>query len=149
MGKNTGYKLLQGEGVVKGTLFGGCCAPLRQIMGTKYFPKSGFFDHCILLLETGTQYGSKLAELHELRALDAAGMFKNAAGILINQLNEEEEKMLLKFLKYEAKRPDIPVLSNVDFTHRTPMAVFPMGAMCEIDCKNRTLKILEPGVGER
>lgn len=144
--KNTGYKLLQGNGVVKGRLFGGCCSPLQQIMGTEYFPNSVYFENCILMLETGSPYGSTLAGLHQLRALDAAGMFINAAGILINQLNEEEERILLKFLKYEAKREDIPVLSNVDFTHRTPMAVFPMGAMCEIDCDNVTLKILEAGV---
>ena len=64
-----------------------------------------------------------------LRALDAAGMFRQAAGIIIGQLSEEEENMLVKFLKYEARREDIPVLSNVDFVHRTPMTVVPMGAM--------------------
>lgn len=67
---------------------------------------------------------------------------------MINQLNEEEEGILTKFLKYEARRGDIPVLANVDFVHRTPMTVIPMGAMAEIDCKSVTLKILEPGVTE-
>ena len=40
--------------------------------------------------------------------------------------------MLIKFLRYEAQREDIPVLSNVDFIHRTPMTVIQMGAMVEI-----------------
>ena len=53
-------------------------------------------------------------------------MFRHVAGIIIGQLSEEE-KMLVKFLKYEARREDIPVLSNVDFVHRTPMTVVPMG----------------------
>ncbi len=84
--------------------------------------------------------------LHELRALDAAGMFRHAAGIVVGQLSEEEENMLVKFLKYEARREDIPVLSNVDFVHRTPMTVVPMGAMAEIDCSRVAFRIMEPGV---
>ena len=145
---NTGYKLIQGSGVVQGRIFGGCAGPLRQIMGTEFFPSPDFFKDCIIMLETGSPYGSVLAGLHELRALDAAGMFKQAAGIVIGQLSEEEENMLVKFLKYEARREDIPVLSNVDFVHRTPMTVVPMGAMAEIDCSCVTFKIMESGVVE-
>ncbi len=145
---NTGYRLVQGSGVVQGRIFGGCAGPLRQIMGTEFFPSQDFFKDCIIMLEIGSPYGSVLAGLHELRALDAAGMFRHAAGIITGQLSEEEENMLVKFLKYEARREDIPVLSNVDFVHRTPMTVVPMGAMAEIDCSCAKFKIMEPGVVE-
>lgn len=144
--KNTGYKLLQGKGKVQGRLFGGCGAPIRQIIGTEFFPKPEFFNDCILFLEIGSQYGSILAGLHELRALDAAGLFKHANGLIINHLNEEEELMLLKFLKYEANREDIIVLENVDFAHRTPMTVMPIGAMAEIDCDKISFTIIESSV---
>lgn len=143
---NTGYKLIQGHGVVKGRLFGGCSGPLRQIMGTEFFPDRDFFQGCVILLESGSPYGSALAGLHDLRALDAAGVFRQAAGIITGPLSEEEEGILVKFLKYEARREDIPVVSNVDFVHRTPMTVIPMGAMAEIDCNCVTFKIMEPGV---
>ena len=143
---NTGYRLVQGSGVVQGRIFGGCAGPLRQIMGTEFFPNQDFFKDSIIMLETGSPYGSVLAGLHELRALDAAGMFRHAAGIVVGQLSEEEENMLVKFLKYEARREDIPVLSNVDFVHRTPMTVVPMGAMAEIDCSRVAFRIMEPGV---
>lgn len=145
---NTGYRLVQGSGVVQGRIFGGCAGPLRQIMGTEFFPSQDFFKDCIIMLEIASPYGSVLAGLHELRALDAAGMFRHAAGIITGQLSEEEENMLVKFLKYEARREDIPVLSNVDFVHRTPMTVVPMGAMAEIDCSCVTFKIMESGVVE-
>lgn len=145
---NTGYRLVQGSGVVQGRIFGGCAGPLRQIMGTEFFPSQDFFKDCIIMLEIVSPYGSVLAGLHELRALDAAGMFRHAAGIITGQLNEEEENMLVKFLKYEARRENIPVLSNVDFVHRTPMTVVPMGAMAEIDCSCVTFKIMESGVVE-
>ena len=142
---NPGYRRIQGSGTVRGRIFGGCAGPLRQIMGTEFFPRPDFFKDCIIMLETGSPYGSVLAGLHELRALDAAGMFRDAAGIMIGPLNEEEENMLVKFLKYEAHREDIPVLSNVDFVYRTPMTVVPMGAMTEIDCSRAAFKIMEPG----
>ena len=145
---NTGYRLVQGSGIVQGRIFGGCAGPLRQIMGTEFFPSQDFFEDCIIMLETGSPYGSVLAGLHELRALDAAGMFRHAAGIIIGQLSEEEENMLVKFLKYEARREDIPVLSNVDFVHRTPMTVVPIGAMVEIDCSRVTFRIMDSGVVE-
>ena len=145
---NTGYRLVQGSGVVQGRIFGGCAGPLRQIMGTEFFPDQDFFKDCIIMLEIGSPYGSVLAGLHELRALDAAGMFRHAAGIITGQLSEEEENMLVKFLKYEARREDIPVLSNIDFVHRTPMTVVPMGAMAEIDCSCAKFRIMEPGVVE-
>lgn len=145
---NTGYRLIQGNGTVRGRIFGGCPGPLRQIMGTEFFPSQDFFKDCIIMLETGSPYGSVLAGLHDLRALDAAGMFRQAAGIIVGQLNDEEENMLVSFLKYEARREDIPVLANFDFVHRTPMTIVPMGAMIEIDCSHVTFKIMESGVSE-
>lgn len=100
------------------------------------------------MLETGLPYGGALAGLHDLRALDAAGMFEHAAGMIIGQLSDEEEQVLIRFLKYEAHREDLPVISNVDFVHRTPMTVIPMGAVAEIDCSRVALRILESGVAE-
>lgn len=143
--QNTGYKIVQGNKTVRGRIFGGCAGPLRQIMGTKFFPEPDFFRECIIMLECGSPYGSTLAGLHDLRALDAAGMFRNAAGLITGPLNDEEEGILVKFLKYEAGREDIPVLSNVDFVHRTPMTVIPIGAMAEIDCGRKMFRILESG----
>lgn len=89
-----------------------------------------------------------LATLHDLRALDAAGVFKKVSGIITGKLSAEEESMWLKFFKYEVKREDLPVLTNVDFVHRIPMTVLPMGALAEIDCQNAKFVILESGVVE-
>lgn len=141
--KNPGYKVVQGSGVARGRLFGGCAGPLRQIMGTEFFPKHDFFDGCVVAIEVGL---ANVAGLHDLRALDAAGVFKHAAGLITGALTEDEEKTLLKFLKYEARREDLPVLANVDFVHRTPMTVLPTGAMAEIDCEHSAFRILESGV---
>jgi len=144
--ENTGYELIQGNGVVQGRLCGGCGGPLCQIMGTHIYPNQEFWKDSIIFLESYSPYGSVLAGLHELRALNASGLFHNAKGLITPQLSSEEKSMLLTFLKYEVEREDIPVLTNVDFGHRTPMTILPVGAMAEINCSKATLSILESGV---
>lgn len=143
---NTGYELIQGNGVVQGRLCGGCGGPLCQIMGTYIYPNQDFWKDSIIFLESYSPYGSVLAGLHELRALNASGIFHKSKGLITPHLSDEEKTMLLKFLKYEAEREDMPVLTNVDFGHRTPMTILPVGAMAEINCNNATLSILESGV---
>ena len=43
-------------------------------------------------------------------------------------------------------REDMVILENVDFVHHTPMTVLPIGAMCEIDCEEKSFSIMEAGV---
>lgn len=45
-------------------------------MGLSIFPKGDFYDDCIIFLEFGFPYNNILAGLRELRAFDAAGMFR-------------------------------------------------------------------------
>ena len=144
--QNEGYHLIQGKGTVRGRLIGGSAGPLRQMMGTCVFPKEEVWSGGILFLESCSPHNSLLAELHDLRALNAAGIFSNANGLITPGMNSGEKEMLLKFLSDEAGRGDMPVLTNVDFGHRTPMTVLPVGTLAEIDCDNGTFGILETGV---
>lgn len=144
--ENPGYKIIQGKGKVRGRLIGGSVGPLHQIMGTFAYPKKDMWEGSILFLENGSPYGSTLAGLHQWRALAASGVFDKALGMITNNLNEEETKILLRFLKYEVHREELAVLTNVDFCHRTPMTILPIGAMAEIDCDDNTFSILESGV---
>lgn len=86
-----------------------------------------------------------MAALHAWRAFAVSGAFEKAKGLITGSLAQEEAEMLVKFLKDEVRREDLPVLTNVDFCHRTPMTVLPIGAMAEIDCDNSTFSILESG----
>lgn len=138
--------MIQGTGKVTGRLIGGCTGPLHQIMGTYAYPQRDVWEDSIIFLENGSPYGSALAGLHEWRAFAASGIFDKAKGMITNSLNEEETRLLLKFMKYEVHREDLPILTNVYFCHRTPMTVLPMGAKAEIDCDKVTFTILESGV---
>ncbi len=143
---NPGYQLIQGRGKVQGRLIGGCLGPLQQIMGTNIFPGRELWEGSILFVENGSPYGSALAGLHGWRALAACGALGACAGLLTPAMTEEETRILRKILKYEVGREDLPVLANVDFGHRTPMTVLPVGALAEIDCEIGGFAILESGV---
>jgi len=142
---NIGYRLIQGKSTVRGRLMGGTLGPLQQIMGTGVFPARELWEGSILFIENGSPYGSALAGLHGWRALAASGVLDVCSGLLTTAMNEEEQRALQRVLKYEVHREDLPVLSNVDFGHRTPMTVLPVGAMAEIDCNAVTFTILESG----
>ena len=144
--RNTGYEVLQGVGRVAGRLLGGCSAPLQQIMGTFLFPTPEQWRDSIIFLEIGSSYGLPLAGLHLLRSLAATGMFRQARGLICQSMTDEEKQTLRKVLRDEEGLTDLPVLIGVDFGHRTPMTVLPIGVMAEIDCENATFAILESGV---
>ena len=143
---NPGYQLIQGHGKVCGRLIGGCMGPLQQIMGTEIFPGRELWEGSILFIENISPYNSALAALHGWRALVASGALDVCAGLITPMMPEEDRQVLQEVLKYEVHREDMPVLSNVDFGHRTPMTVLPIGAMAEVDCDSLTFTILESGV---
>lgn len=142
---NTGYKVLQGKGIIEGYLISVCGGPLRQIMGTKYYPSSEVWKDSIIALEHGNPYNSYLAGLHELRGFAASNAFDEAKAILTGPLDERSEETILKVINNEVHRPDLAIIENVDFIHRTPMTVLPTGALTEIDCDKKLIKIKESG----
>lgn len=145
---NDGFKVSQGKGKVQGRIFSVCGGPLRQIMGTKFYPKPDFWEDTFIAIEHGTKlcYNDIFASLHQLRGFAASGAFDKAAGIITGKLDDESREVLYKVINKEVRRPDMVILENVDFVHHTPMTVLPMGAMCEIDCEKETFTILESGV---
>ena len=144
--QGTGYKVLQGSGKVTGHFIPVCGGPLWQIMGTKYFPPADMWEDSIIALEHSSIYGSKRAGLHELRAFAAAGAFDKAKAILTGPLDDDSEETIIQVMGKEVNRPDMVVLENVDYIHRTPMTVLPVGAQMEIDCDVPKIEILESGV---
>lgn len=143
--ENTGYEVFQGKGKVTGRLIGGCGGPLRQMMGTCVFPTPDMWRDSIIFLECPSPYGG-ISGLHELRAFAATGMFRLAKGMICTYMGEDDKKNLAKVIREEEGLHDLPILLNVDFGHRTPMMILPVGAMAEIDCDNDRFSILESGV---
>lgn len=144
-----GYEVLQGSGKVKGKLLGGCAGVFIEIMGTKIWPSAKQWKNKILFIETS---GSDMSEdllCWLLRGLCAQGVFDQINGIIVGKPAVEEKyetykEIYKKVVGFEAGRPDLPIIYNVNFGHAEPIGIIPMGIECELDCNKKTITLLEP-----
>ena len=86
-----------------------------------------------------------------LRNLAAQGLFSRVSGIVVGKPAYRDKydayrAALRQVIGFEAGRPDLPILWNVNAGHAYPTAVFPLGLRYEIDCGAKQLRLLEPAV---
>ena len=146
---NTGYELLQGEGIAVGKLLGGCIDVFPDMQGTPLWPSPEQWKDKILLIET-SQYDMAAVELTwRLRNLCAQGIIGVLRGIIVGKpaveaRMESYRAAYRQVIGFEANRPDLPILFNVNVGHAYPTGVFPLGLKYEINCARKTLRLLEP-----
>jgi len=152
--KPSGPRLLQGKGKGRGRLIGGCIDVLDWLRGTQVWPSAEIWDGALLFLETSEERPLPREFARWLRCLAALGVLQRLNGILVGrpmcdpdpaQLTQYDTP-LIKILAEECGRPDLPILSQMDFGHSDPKMVLPMGALAEIDCERATFSLLEGGV---
>lgn len=148
--KNSGYKILQGNGKVTGELFGGCADVFFELIGTSLWLDKEEWKDKILLLETSEENMSEDNLCWLLRNLNAQGIFDVIKGIVVGKpaFSDKEKtypEIYKKVVGFEANRHDLPILFNVNIGHAYPIGVFPLGLNYEIDCENKTLTLLESG----
>ncbi|QQO07816.1 S66 family peptidase [Breznakiella homolactica] len=146
-----GYELLQGNGVVRGRLLGGCADVFPMIIGTELWPGAEQWTDSILFLETSEEYPSPDSIKYLLRGLAAQGVIKRLKGVIFGKPKDEKyygeyKEVLLRVIGKEAGRPDLPVLYNMNFGHTAPICILPYGVLSEIDCAERSFRLLESAV---
>jgi muramoyltetrapeptide carboxypeptidase LdcA involved in peptidoglycan recycling len=150
MQKNTGYEMLQGNGVVQGRLIGGCIEVLEFAKSTVLWPEEKYWENSILFFETSEEKPEPGMLKYWLRNYAAQGILQKAKGIVFakpmdEKYYEEYKEEILTVMK-EYVLEDLPILYNLNFGHTEPKFIFPYGAMAEIDCENGRFFILESGV---
>ena len=147
---NKSYELLQGEGIVKGRLIGGCVEVLEMAKGTELWPDLEEFRGAILFLETSEDMPSPENLLYALRNYGAQGILEQISGMIFGKPYHdryyEEYKVVIRKALKEYSLESLPVLYNLSFGHTSPMIVLPYGATAEIDCTQSSFSILESGV---
>lgn len=148
---NKGYELLQGSGIARGRLIGGCIDVLEMLKGTALWPDIDSWDDTILFLETSEDKPDPMYIKYWLRNYASQGILNRVNGIIFgkpydNKYYEEYKKAVIKIVKYEQKLYELPILCNMNFGHTAPMMILPYGAMAEIDSDNITFSITESGV---
>jgi muramoyltetrapeptide carboxypeptidase LdcA involved in peptidoglycan recycling len=149
-----GWKFLQGKGVKRGHLLGGCIEVIDWLRGTALWPDLEKWQDAILFLETSEEAPPPATVKYTLRALAAMGVLKRLSGILFGRPGgnvpiekfEEYDQAILRVVREEEGLTNLPVISNMDFGHTDPMFVFPYGVKAEIDCEEQRFSILENAV---
>ncbi|MBU3913669.1 MAG: LD-carboxypeptidase [Nanoarchaeota archaeon] len=134
------------EGKASGILTGGNLSCILKLAGTEYFSD---FKDSILFLE---EYKPITEEVeYRLNQLNQIGVFNLVKGIVIGHIdgmeksdNREFEDILLEL----TNEYNFPILKTNDFGHNCPNTVLPLGIKAEIDCKNKTFKLLESSVSD-
>lgn len=147
---NTGYELLQGSGVAKGHLIGGCIEVLEMIKGTEIWPTINMWNNAILFLDTSEDKPNPTYLEYWLRNYGSQGILNKVNGIIFgkpydNLYFDEYKKSILKVIRDELKLYDLPILYNMNFGHTAPMMVLPYGAIAEINCDKAEFSIIEAG----
>ncbi len=142
-----GYEALQGKGIVRGKLLGGCLDALPMYIGTDIWPKLEEWKNKILFLETSEDKILPKFLKYYLRNLGGQGILQIAKGIIVGKPQDEkyyeEYKEIYKQVLKEFDREDMPVLYNVNFGHNTPIGIIPYGIECELDIDNKKISLLE------
>lgn len=148
--KNQGYEFLQGKGIVKGPLIGGCIDVMEMIKGTSLWPSNEIFEDSILFFETSEDSPEPSYIEYWLRNYGSQGILQKVKAIIFGKpyqekYYEEYKNSIMKIIS-ELGLSELPIVYNMSFGHNQPMMCLPYGAMAEINCDNKTFSILESGV---
>ena len=146
-------RLLQGGGIASSHLLGGCAEVLEMAKCTSWWPPLTAWDGAILFYETSEDAPDPGFVRYWLRNFAAQGILGRLSGLLLARPDPGGDDTYRARLEaavtetlIEEGRPDLPVLSGLDFGHTSPMLTLPYGAMAEIDCEAASLTITEAGV---
>lgn len=147
---NSGWNFLQGNQKVQGRLVGGCIEALESLKSTAFWPTKELWTDAILFFETSDAKPSPEFFRWWLRNYAQQGILQAAKGILLgrpdnNDYVQEYNAELLKVLREEGLT-DMPVVTEMDFGHTSPVFTMPYGVMAQIDCISHTFSLLESGV---
>lgn len=151
---STGWKFLQGNGIHRGHLVGGCLEVFDWARGTEFFPSD--WKNAILFLETSEEAPPPELVTRTLRVFAAMGILHQLSGILFGRPGggispdtfKAYDRGILQVVNEEQGLTELPVISNMDFGHTAPMFVLPYGVEAEIDCESERFSITENAVTE-
>jgi len=147
---SAGWKFLQGTGIHRGHLIGGCLEVFDWTRGTELFPTQ--WQDAILFLETSEDMPLPEFVRDTLRVYAAMGILHQLSGILFGRPYDNGEKFdgydraILQVVRNEENLTNLPIITRMDFGHTSPMFVLPYGLQAEIDCDHQCFSIIENAV---
>jgi muramoyltetrapeptide carboxypeptidase LdcA involved in peptidoglycan recycling len=140
---NKGHCIIN-EGYAEGVIIGGNLCTLNLLQGTEYMPT---LKNSILFLEDDYEVhpGTVDRDLQSLIHLDD---FKEVKAIVFGRFQNQTnmtDSLLNQIVKSKSELDHIPIISNVDFGHTTPLISYPIGGKAQLNVSNGkiSLNILE------
>ena len=149
---STGPRTLQGRGIARGPLIGGCAEVLEMLKGTPWWPPLDIWRGAIFFYETSEEAPAPELVLRWLRNFGAQGILSVLGGIIVGRPCGVDPAKLPAYdaaivhALDEEGLIDLPVLANLDFGHTDPIFTLPYGVMAKLDCATATLSLEESGV---
>lgn len=149
--KSTWWRWIQWNSVVQGTLRGWCIDVLPCIIWTSIWPSLEERKNAILVLEPSEEHITTIHFERILRNLGSQGILDVISGIIVWRAQRDDvsweqvnyDDTLIKIVANEFNRPDLPIVTNMDFGHTDPMMVLPLGCLAQLDCTKQEFSILE------
>ncbi|SKA48103.1 Muramoyltetrapeptide carboxypeptidase LdcA (peptidoglycan recycling) [Chitinophaga eiseniae] len=131
---NTGFRIVR-EGSAVGRLTGGHVPSFNLLQGTPYFPS---LEGAVLFVEICERYGNDTAG--KLKQYINALLLQNGAdklkGLMVGRFYHQQGGApddISDMLLSHALLQDIPVITNVDIGHTTPMVTLPIGGQVRME----------------
>ncbi len=146
-------RILQGSGIARGHLLGGCAEVMEMVKGSAWWPAPDAWHGAILFFETSEEAPAPELVKRWLRNFAAQGILESLSGMVLARPDARDDVTYQAHLEAavvdafaEARLSDIAVLSGLDFGHTQPMLTLPYGVHATIDCSALTMTIDESGV---
>ena len=149
---SSGWTFLQGQGIHRGHLVGGCLDVLDWTRGTQIFPQ--YWQNAILFIETSEEAPPPETVTRILRVFGTMGILQQLSGILFGRPGgdlspdtfADYDRAILQVVCDELGLTGLPIITRMDFGHTAPMFVLPYGVQAEINCETKTFSIIENAV---
>ena len=153
-----GFEVIQGSGIFRGQLLGGCLESFYDILTQNRYPDQKQICETYRLFPSKEEWGGKALFLEtceerptpellakELTVLKEQGVFDVISGILVGKpQNEIWYKEYKEIYRQVIDRPDLPILYNLNFGHAYPRMVLPYGIEIEVNMDTKQLQFCEP-----
>ena len=150
---DSGPRVIQGQGLRRGVLWGGCLEVLEMVKGTPWWPRPDAWRDAVVFIEGSEEAPPPELYSRVLRSWGAAGNLDLVGALLVGRARgyDESQKQALDdavkiAISVEACRPDMPVISNCDFGHTDPQWLLPMGCTVEVDAQRNRITLAESAV---
>jgi muramoyltetrapeptide carboxypeptidase LdcA involved in peptidoglycan recycling len=144
---------LQGRGLCRGKLIGGCLEVIDWLRGSPVWPDLSVWRESILFIEISEEAITPAALIRILRSIAATGALQAVRGILFGRPYGE----VAAFAAYDAALlgvcrelglESLPLITRMDFGHTDPMFVVPYGVEAELDCDRQQFRYMETAVSK-